>query len=93
MAARGGAKLHLQLQQMELESNFQKNLTSLLVKGGLGPGWLRAVAQGYNYSCNKMELVINFQKTLQSCLITYGWGLDGCARWRKVTITITIKLI
>ena len=21
-----------------------------------------------------------------------GWGLDGCARWRKVTIPVTIKL-
>ena len=21
-----------------------------------------------------------------------GWGLDGCARWRKVTVTVTIQL-
>ena len=34
-------------------------------KLGLGLGWLRAVAQGYNYNCNKIELGINFQKNLK----------------------------
>ena len=62
------------------------------MKIGLGLGWLRAVAQGYNYSCNNIELECNFRKNLRSLEITFGWGLDGCPRLRKVTITITIKL-
>ena len=30
-------------------------------------GWLRAVAQGYAYNCNKIELGISFQMNLMSC--------------------------
>ena len=60
-------------------------------KMGLGLGWLRAVAQGYNYNYNKMELWNNFQNNLKSLRINLGWGLDGRARWRKVTITVAIK--
>ena len=33
----------------------------------LGLGWLRAVAQGYTYSCNKIELESNCQKNLKNC--------------------------
>ena len=33
---------------------------------GLGLGWLRAVAQGYNYTYNKNELGSNFQIKLKS---------------------------
>ena len=58
---------------------------------GLGLGWLRAVAQRYNYIYNKLELNNSFQKKLKSCGKTLGWGLDGCARWRKATITVIIK--
>ena len=58
----------------------------------LGLGWLRVVAQGYNYSCSKMELVSNFQNNLKSCIVQLGWGVDGCVRWRKVTVTVTIKM-
>ena len=50
------------------------------------------VAHGYNYSCNKIELWINFQRNLMSWEVTGSWGLDGCVRWRKVTITVAIKL-
>ena len=58
----------------------------------LGLGLLRAVAQGYNYSCNTIELGINFQKNAMSFGIKLSWGLDGCARWCKVTLTVAIKL-
>ena len=57
----------------------------------MGLGWLRAVAQGYNYNYNKIELVSNFQNNLKSWAVKLGWGLDGCARWRKLTVTATIK--
>ena len=30
-------------------------------KIGLGLGWLRAVAQGYNYNCNNIELGFGFK--------------------------------
>ena len=99
MAARGGARLQLQLSKVKLWSNFQNNLTNWVVfvkefnelgnTIGLGLGWLRAVAQGYNYKCNTIELGSDFQKNCRSCGIKLSWGLDGCARWRKVTITIT----
>ena len=56
---------------------------------GLGLVWLRAVAQGSSYSCNGIELVSIFQKNSRSCLLTVGLGLDGCARWRNVTVTVT----
>ena len=59
---------------------------------GLGLGWLRAVAQCYNYSCNTIKLVSNFLNNIKSLGIKLGWGLDGCARWRKVTITVAVKL-
>ena len=55
-------------------------------------GWLRAVAQGYNYSYNKIEWWSNLQTNLKSWGVNFGWGLDGCARWRKVTITVAVKL-
>ena len=63
-----------------------------MTKIGLGLGWLRAVAQSYNYSYNKIELGSNVQNNLMSWGIKLGWGLDGCARWRKVTITVAEKL-
>ena len=50
------------------------------------------MAQGHNYSYNKIELKNNFQKNLKSSENNFGWGFDGCARWRKVTITVTIKI-
>ena len=58
----------------------------------LGLGWLRAVAQGYNYNYNKIKLGINFQTNLMSWATKLGWGLDGCAWWRKVTVTVTINM-
>ena len=57
----------------------------------MGLLWLRAAAQVYTYSCNTIELRINFQKNLKSRGVKLGWGLDACARWRTVTITVTIK--
>ena len=57
----------------------------------LGLGWLRAAAQGYNYSYNKTKLGSNFQKNFMGLGLNLSWGLDGCARWRKVTLTVTIK--
>ena len=60
-------------------------------KKKLGLGWLHAEAQGYNYSYNKNELGSNLQRNSMSLEIKLNWGLDGCARWRKVTITDAIK--
>ena len=57
-----------------------------------GLGWLRAVAQGYNYSCSKIEFVSNFQRNLKSWEVECSWGLDGCARWRNVVITVTLTV-
>ena len=57
----------------------------------MGLGWLRAVAQGFNYSYNNIEGWSKFQKNLRSWGVTLGWGLDGCARWRNVFVTVTIK--
>ena len=61
-------------------------------KNGLGLGWLRAVVQGYNYSYNKIELGSNFQKHSKSWRVNWSWGLDGCARWRKVTAAVAVTL-
>ena len=58
----------------------------------LGLGWLRAVAQGYTCGYNTIELWSNFQRNLMSCGVKFSWGFDGCARWREVTVTVTIKL-
>ena len=58
-----------------------------------GLGWLRAVAQGYNCSCNKNELGNNFQRNLICWRVKLRWGFDGCALCRKVTITGAAKLI
>ena len=40
----------------------------------------------------KFGLGSSFQNNLMSCVVKWGWSLDGCARWRKVTVTVTIKL-
>ena len=40
----------------------------------------------------KIELGSNFQKNLNSRDVKCDWGLDGCARWRKVTVTVAIQL-
>ena len=61
-------------------------------KLGLGLGWLRAATQGYNYSYSKIDSGSNFQNNLRSWRVKLGWGLDGGALWRKVTITVAIKL-
>ena len=50
------------------------------------------MAQGYSYSCNTIKLGSNFRKNFTSVEVNSGWCLDGCARWREVTITLTIKL-
>ena len=55
---------------------------------GLGLGWLRAVAQAYNFSYIKLELESDLHKNLKSWGIKFGWGMDGCARWCKVTVTV-----
>ena len=59
---------------------------------GLGLGWLRAVAQGYNYNCNSIDLVSKFQNNLRGWWITCVWSLYGLALKRKVTVTIAITL-
>ena len=92
MAARGGARLKVQLLSTGIWGYFSNELQRLGTKNGLRLGWLRAATQGYSYSCNKNVLGSNFQKNLTSWVLTLGWGLDGCARWRKVTIAVTIKL-
>ena len=61
-------------------------------KIALGLGWLRAVAQYYIYNYSKVELCSNFQRNLKVWKVKWSWGLDGGARRRKVTITVTIKL-
>ena len=61
---------------------------------GVQWGWLefvRAVAQGYNYNYNEIELGSNFRKNLKSWGVKLCRGLDGCARWRKVTVTVAIQ--
>ena len=55
-------------------------------------GWPRAVAQGINYSCDEIELGITFQRNLTNLGVTLNWGLDGCARLRKVTVTATVTI-
>ena len=37
-------------------------------------------------------IVMLFLNNLNSWKVKWGWGLDGCARWRKVTVTVTIKV-
>ena len=58
----------------------------------LGLVWLRAVAHGYAYSYNNIELGTSFQNNLKRFWIKLNWGLDGCARWRKVTLAIALKV-
>ena len=60
----------------------------MLLHIGLGLGWLRAMAHGFNYIYNTIESGSNFQRNLMSWGIKFGWGLDGCARWRKVTVAV-----
>ena len=48
--------------------------------------------QGYNNSYNKIALVSNFQNNLISWRGKLGWGLYGCALWRKVTDTVALNL-
>ena len=55
----------------------------------LGLGWLRAVAQGYNYSYNKMKLGSTFKHNLKSWNITFGWGfglLRAVAQGNKIQL-------
>ena len=87
--AKDAKKLH---GEIKFGSNFQKNLNELGSKLELGLGWLRAVAQGYSSGCNGIKLKNQFERNLTSWGVKLGWGLDGCARWRKVTITVTVKL-
>ena len=70
---------------------FAKEFKEFVNNIELGLGWLRAVAQGYKYNYIKIKLWINFLRNLMSWGVIFGWGLDGCARCRKVTITVTIK--
>ena len=47
-------------------------------KLGLGLGWPRAVAKGYNYNYNKIELGSNFSKQCKELGENkLGCGLDG----------------
>ena len=48
----------------------------------MGLGWLRAVAQGYNYNYSKIELGSNFPRDSMSLGIKSNRSVDGCARWR-----------
>ena len=81
--------------KIELEQ-FSKEFKELGNNIELGLGWLRAVAQKYscNYNCNErnIELLTNFQTNLKNEMVKLNWGLVGCARWRKVTGTVTIKV-
>ena len=38
-----------------------------------------------------IEFENNFHRNLKSSGMKWSWGLDGCARWRKLTITVAIK--
>ena len=58
----------------------------------LGIGLPRAVAQGFSCSCKKFKLLSNCRRNSKSCGVKLNWGLDGFARWRDVTITVTIEL-
>ena len=66
MDALGGARLQLQLQYDLIGEQFSNECYELVSNIGLGLGWLRAVAQGYNYSYNKITLWNNFQNNLKS---------------------------
>ena len=50
------------------------------------------MAQGFSYSFNKIDLDSNFQNNFKSWGVKLVWGLDGCARWRKVTDTVAVQL-
>ena len=91
MAARGGARLQLQLLDYGVWLKFSKEFIVLGDKMELGFGWLRAVAQGYIYSYNKNELMSSFQKNLMSWGVQSGWGFGGGARSHKVTIKVNVK--
>ena len=47
---------------------------------------------GRQAGSRKMKLDSNCKNNLMSSGIQWSWGLDGCERWRKVKITIAIKL-
>ena len=42
-------------------------------------------------SIENMNWGLIFQNYLRSWRVNLGWGFDGCARWRKVTITVAVK--
>ena len=71
---------------------FSKAFQEFAINIKLQLGWLRAVAQGDNYNYNKIELGSNVQRIANSYTIKLSWGVDGCARSRKVTITVAIQL-
>ena len=94
MAARGGASSQLQLQSNLAGESFSNEFKELGSKMWLWFGWLCALAQGYNYSCNKKELRSSFYRNLQSWGIKRGWGLDGCAVAQGYTYSYnTIELV
>ena len=66
MAARGGARLQLHLQENGIGEYFFKKNKEFGNTIGLGLGWPRAVAQDYNYNYNKIESGSNFQNNLKS---------------------------
>ena len=70
MAARGGARVQLQLQSNLIGQKFSMEFNERWNELKLGLGWLRAVAQSYNYSYNKIALGSNFQNKLMSFGIT-----------------------
>ena len=45
----------------------------------------------YNKKLSNM-IHINFEKNFMRWGVKFGWRLDGCARWRRVTITVALKL-
>ena len=92
MAARVGAMLPLQFHLNGVGHSFSKEFKELGNTIVLGLGWLRAVARGYSYSCNKLELDSKFQMNLMSWGIRLSWGWGGCALWRRVAITIAVAL-
>ena len=76
MAARAVAEAYIySYSKHDLLITVQRKLLSWEVIG-LGLGWLRAEVRGDSYGYSTLKL---------------NWGLAGCARWRKVTVTVGIQ--
>ena len=90
MDARGDAKLKLQLKYNVIGGSCSNEFQEMTSNMELGLGWLRAVPRCYNYNYKNCKLGNNFQRNVRRLDVTWNWGVDGCARWRNVTSTVTI---